>query len=130
MSWSDTLPSIVNGAVASWFDNLPTPPSTPQTGWWAGIDLDDAITIQFVTQLEFKTLKDLGLVLAVNVDRSVVLAAVRTMAFARGLTVTMNMGLQGIYFLSADRAVNVSRTLILANVQQMNFSRALSFDAT
>lgn len=129
MPWSDTLPSIVREAVPGWFNAAPAPPSTPQTGWWAGIDLDDVITIQFVTELEFQALKQLGAIMAWNVDRSLVLKAVRTMALARGLTVTMNMGLQGIYFLSENRDIGVNRVITLANVRQMNFSQLLAVNA-
>lgn len=130
MSWSDTLPGIAQAVVPGWFNTPPAAPHGTVTGWWAGLDIDNAIVVQFVTEAELRILKNMGAVLAVNVNRSVVLAAVRTMAFNRGLTVTMDLGLQGVFFLNADMPIGFNRAATLSKVWQVNFSQNITFNAS
>src|SRR5690349_10586046 len=111
MSWSDTLPGIAQAVVPGWFDTTPSAPGETQTGWWAGLDIDGALSVQFITQTELLTFTGWDLVTHISVNRNLVLQAVRKLAAQRGLTVTMDLGLGGTYFLANDADFNVDRLL-------------------
>lgn len=127
MAWSDTLPGIAQAVVPGWFNTAPDAPKPTVTGWWAGLDIDGTLSVQFVTEAELRILKNMGAVLAVNVNRSLVLQAIRMLALNRGLTVTMNLGLQGVYFLDANMPIGVNRALSLSKVWAMNFASNITF---
>jgi hypothetical protein len=115
--------------MSGWFSTPTTDiPKPLVVGWWSALDLNGVISIQFVTHAELQALKQMNMVLAVSVNRSAVLAAVRTMVLTRGLNVTINLGLNGIYFLSLDRLETVDRSLSLSNVRQMNFPQQITFN--
>lgn len=126
MPWQDTLPDLAQPSVQGWF-NAPPEAADPVTGWWAAIDLDTAITVQFVTDVELRTLKNLNVVRGVSVDRAVALQVAYTLALQRGLTATMNLGLRGTFFLDLGTNVNFGRVTSLVKVRGVDVVRTLNF---
>ena len=126
MSWSDTLPGITADVVPSWFESLPSAAGAAPVGWWAGIELDGGtLTVQFLTQAEIIAYTGWELVTHVSVSREAVLQAVQMIAAERGLTVTIDLGLGGTFFLANDAEINVDRLLGLGIVNDMSLGTSM-----
>lgn len=125
MSWGSTLPVIEAENLPGWFETIPGG-EAPGTGWWAGLDIDGALTVQFITQAELVSFTGWELVVALSVNRNAVLQAVKMLAAERALTVTIDLGLGGTFFLANDADLNVDRLLGLGLVHDLAASQTIT----
>lgn len=67
MPWS---PTPIFDAILDppgWSPTAPNESAVSIPGWWVGLDLDIGLSVNYVTDLQFRALKKLGLVVSVGV---------------------------------------------------------------
>jgi hypothetical protein len=126
MSWSDTLPDIAQTVIPGWFDTPPTPPGGTQTGWWAVLDMDTQLAVQFVPECDIIKFTGWDFEIEFFATRTAALQKVAMLAAQRGLTVTMSMGLGGTFFLTENQTINMDRVAALGRVNDVAMNQLIS----